>query len=161
LIAERGRLVRRVEAWDADAAHAFALACARRSAAVAAAVVRAAGNDDLANRLAAADDPAAILAAAVAALAVLDDEKQKAVVAFSADMAELITGNRPDTWLHTGTPVRAVQTPGAVAANAGFVAAHVAGFAATVAGADESIYATGFAAERAVQLDELARLAGL
>jgi hypothetical protein len=158
LIAERGRLTRRIDAWDAEAARAFALGCARRSAAHGAAVLRAAGHDEHADRLAAADDPDAILAAAVAALDVLDDEHEKAVVAFSADMAELIAGKRPDTWLNTGAPVRAAQTAGAVAANAGFVAAHVAGFAA---GGDESAYATGFAAERARQLEELARLAGL
>jgi hypothetical protein len=36
LAAPRGRLVRRVEGWDADAARSFSLACAERAAAIAA-----------------------------------------------------------------------------------------------------------------------------
>jgi hypothetical protein len=35
LVAPRGRLVRRVDAWNADAARSFSLACAERAAAIA------------------------------------------------------------------------------------------------------------------------------
>lgn len=161
LVAERGRLVRQVDAWNGEAAHAFALACALRSAGLAADRLRANAMSEAAERLEAAADVADIQLAAVEALDATADARSANLVAFAADMGALVSGNRPDAWLHSETAVDVLQTPGAVAANAGFVAAHIAGYAALAADRTEVAYTSAFAAERGRQLDDLARYTGL
>lgn len=151
LVAERGRLIRQVEAWDAAAACAFADDCALRAGEVAAAALRRAGLEEQADSLARADGLSSVQEAAVAALAATKDAGVTEVVAFAADMVSLVGGSRPDAWGIPPTTATVVQSPGAVAANAGFVAAHAAGRAAVAAGSDED-YDAGFAAERARQL---------
>lgn len=152
LVAERGRLIQRVESWDEDAARSFADACARRSAGFAAEALRSAGLADDARSLELTADLPAVQRAAMDALDAVDDAAVAAVVAFAADMVSLVAGSRPDAW---GPPIgttTVVQTAGAIAANAAFVAAHAAGRAAVAASSDERAYEGGFAAERAWQL---------
>lgn len=158
LVAERGRLVRRLDAWDADAARSFADACSLRSAGFAADALRSAGLGDEASRLERARELPEVQRAAIAALDATNDAGVAEVVAFAADMVSLVGGGRPDSW---GAPVvtaPVVQTPGAVAANAAFVAAHAAGRAAVAAFSDERAYGAGFAAERAWQLAQFEAL---
>ena len=154
LVAQRGRLVRRVEQWDEAAARSFAAACAGRSAGFAADALRRTGLAAEAERIEQADAPAAAQEAAVVAIGATTDPAVAEVLAFAADMVALVGGSRPDAWgeqVATGV----TQTPGAVAANAAFVSAHAAGRAAVAASADEGSYAAGFAAERAWQLAQL------
>lgn len=157
-VAERGRLVRRVEGWDADAARAFADACARRSAAFAAEALRRAGLQHEAEQLEEADGLPAVQAAAVDALGATTDAGVSEVVAFAADLVSLVGGSRPDSWGAPVLTVPEVQTPGAVAANAAFVSAHAAGRAAVAASSEESAYAQGFASERSWQLARLGEM---
>jgi hypothetical protein len=161
VIAERGRLVRRVPDWDEEAARAFALGCVESTAAVAAKALHDAGLEDAAQRLDAAEGLGAIQGAAVAALEHATEPALVTLVAFTADIAALVSGNRPDAWQHAGGSGQAVQTAGAVAANAGFVAAHIAGRAAVRSAGDENAYGDGFTAERGRQLTEFRRLVGL
>jgi hypothetical protein len=157
LVAQRGRLVRRIEQWDDAAARSFAAACAERAAGFAAAALRRAGLAEEAARVEQAGELSAARDAAAAAIQATRDLAVIEVLAFAADMVSLVEGSRPDTW---GQPlVTAVaQTPGAVAANAAFVGAHAAGRAAVAASANESAYGPGFAAERAWQLDQFASI---
>ena len=154
LVAERGRLVRRVEQWDDAAARSFAAACAGRTAGFAADALRRAGLAPEAERIEQAGAPSEAQEAAVAAIGATTDTAVVEVLAFAADMVSLVGGNRPDTWGEEAATT-VTQTPGAVAANAAFVSAHAAGRAAVAATADESSYGPGFAAERAWQLARL------
>ena len=158
LVAERGRLVRRIESWDEGAAQSFADDCASRSGAIAAKALRDAGLADEARRLEHATDLVEVQEAAVAALAAVGASEVTDIVAFAADMVSLVGGNRPDTWIHTGATVRTAQSSGAIAANAAFVAAHVAGRAAVTRTSSESAYGKGFHEERAWQLARLNEL---
>lgn len=151
LVAERGRLVRQIEGWDASAAGAFADACARRAAAFAAEALRRAGLGQEAENVEHAEGLPAVQAAAVAAISATSDAGVSEVAAFAADLVSLVGGSRPDTWGAPALTVPVEQSPGAVAANAGFVTAHAAGRAAVAAAADESAYGAGFASERAWQ----------
>lgn len=159
LVAERGRLVRRIEEWDEAAAHSFADACAVRSAGYAAAALRRAGLPEEAAQLEEAGELPAVQQAAIAALAATSDAAVTEVVAFAADLVSLVGGSRPDTW---GEPavvtVPVAQSAGAVAANAAFVSAHAAGRAAVVESSDEDSYGAGYAAERAWQLARFGEL---
>ena len=161
LVAERGRLVRRVEDWNDTAARAFADACAKRSGTLAAEALRHAGLNDSAERFEQATDLEAIQEAAVGALERTTGGGVTEVVAFAADLVSLAGGNRPDMWLHTGATVRIAQRPAATAANAAYVAAHVAGRAAVARSLDEDSYEAGFQAERAWQLARVGQVLSL
>lgn len=156
LVAQRGRLLQRIDGWNGESAHAFARGCALRSASLAAAALDSEGMSAAAHRLESASDVAGIQLAAVEALSATSAAELTNLVAFAADLGALVSGNRPDTWLHGAAPAQVVQTPGAVAANAGFVGAHIAGYAALAAGGTEDAYAAAFARERARQLAEFA-----
>ena len=156
VVAERGRLLRRVDEWDAAAAAAFADACAWRARGVAVRALRHDGADAEADRLAAVDDH--IDMQIVAALASRRPEGASATAtAFAADAVALARGQRPETWdlaVALAEPAPA-QTPAATAANLAFVVAHTAGAAAAAETGDEAAYANAFAAERAWQLEWL------
>lgn len=158
VVAERGRLIRRVEAWDANAARSFSEECALRSAGFAAQALRSVGLAGKASDLERADELPAVRRTAVAALDETDDAAVTEVVALAADMVSLVGGGRPDSWVAPVVTPPVAQTPGAVAANAAFVAAHAAGRAAVAASSDERAYGTGFAAERAWQLAQFEAL---
>jgi hypothetical protein len=157
VVAERGRLVRRVEQWDGAAAWAFADACALRSAGFAADALRRASLPDAAARIDRAGGLPAAQDAAARALGETSDPAVAEVVAFAADMVSLAGGDRPDAWRLKVTS-HIPQSPGAIAANAAFVAAHAAGRAAVAESSDEGSYAAGFAAEREWQLARFAEL---
>jgi hypothetical protein len=160
LVAERGRLVRRVERWDDAAARAFAHACALRSAGFAAAALRRAALPGTADRIESARGLAAVREAAVAALGETGDAAVTEVVAFAADLVSLVGGGRPDQWGETPIKTGVPQSPGAIAANAAYVSAHAAGRAAVAESSDESTYEPGFAAERKWQLAGFRELVG-
>lgn len=161
LVAKRGRLVRRVEEWNEASARSFSDACAHRSAGFAARALRQAGLSQDAERVEAAGDLSAVQNAVAAALPATSDPAVSEVVAFAADMVSLVSGGRPDTWGEPVSSLPAVQTPGAVAANAAFVTAHAAGRAAVAAASDETSYGAGFSSERAWQLAWLRENLGL
>ena len=163
VVGERGRLVRRLEAWDALAAAALADECAWRARTIAVRALRRDGAAAEADRLETVDD--LVDMQILAALASRRPEASSAIAAgFAADAVALARGQRPDTWdlaVALAEPAPA-QTPAATAANLTFVLAHVAGLDAVAETGDEAAYASGFAAERAWQvrwLTERLRLA--
>ena len=152
LVAEQGRLVRRVEQWDEPAARSFSEVCARRSAGFAAQALRGAGLPEEADRVEQAGELSAMQEAAIAALQRTSDAGVSEALAFAADLVSLVGGSRPDAWGQpAGAASTVTQSAGAVAANAAFVAAHAAGRVA-VAASDEAAYGVGFASERTWQL---------
>lgn len=159
VVAERGRLVRRIAAWDADLAHEFADECARRAAGIAVAALRRVGQFAAADGLAEAENRAEVENAAASALVATRDAGVTDAVEFAADLASLVSGSRPDAWRHPAGEMTIKQSAGATAANAAFVAAHAVGRASVAEHGDQA-YDDAFAAERAAQLEWLsARLA--
>lgn len=143
VIAERGRLVRFVAAWDAETAQAFADACARRARAHARNALLQSGLSDDARRV--------VEEAALRDLALETDGAAAEIVGFAADAASLAAGHRPEAWRSSGGLPAVAQSPGATAANLAFVVAHVAGRERAAAQGDDA-YDAAFAAERAWQL---------
>lgn len=162
VVAERGRLDRRVDAWDAAAAQAFADDCAWRARGYAVAALRRTGLTPAAEELVAAVE---LDEAQATAASILERAAGPAaeLAGFAADAVSLSRGERPESW-RAGTQLLPVAAPSAaaVAANLGFVVAHAAGReAATAAGGARSAYDRGFAAEREQQLRWLAERLGL
>ncbi|MBW3593287.1 MAG: hypothetical protein KY396_06310 [Actinobacteria bacterium] len=153
LIAESGRLLTRVEGWDARAATEFAEACAWRSRDYALRALRRVGLTDEANRLVEAASLGEMQAAAASA-ARTSGGAARELTGFAADTVSLTHGERPDAWAAPSRPrLRAPeQTPGAVAANLAHVVAHAAGREAVAAG---RTYEQGYDEERAWQLEWL------
>jgi hypothetical protein len=150
VVARRGRLLRRVEAWTPDAARAFAEACLWRTRDRVVDSLRAHGLPRQAAALGGAAGLYSVQADALAAAAGVEGSSRDLLV-HVADGVELIHGGRPDRY--RGHPAAAAApTPGAVAANLGFVTAHVAGLVAGGALGAAEAYAGGFAAERLEQL---------
>ncbi len=138
LVADRGRLVERVEAWDAALMAEFAEACALR-ARDAALTVLAAGSP--AHAALAGCATAEELAAACAQLTGLDAREERAA------------GYAGDTARHVLGAIAAPSTAPTHAAVNGFIASHAAAFA------EDDLEAVG--RERAWQADWLARRLGL
>lgn len=141
MLAEEGRLVRRVDTWDRDAALTFARTCSQRAQGFAVEALRSAVRVDDAATLEGASDFDAIREAA-ALIMRRGSSDDGGAVAFAADAAALVRGARPEA---ERIPVEGdgSATPGAIAANLAYVTAHVAG---CVAGPPE-----GTAYERAVE----------
>ena len=153
LVAARGRLVRRVEAWDEAAARDFADACAWRTRKHALSALRRIGLTEEAERLVAAAELTEMQA--VAGQATVARESPAAeLTALAADSVSLARGRRPEAWRADPATLGAApaQTPGGVAANLGFVVAHTAGREAVAEAGTEDAYGGGFAEERAWQL---------
>jgi hypothetical protein len=154
VIAERGRLLRRIAEWNDAAAAAFADDCAWRARNAAVRALRHDGAAAEADRLDAVED--LIDMQIVAALASRRPEAASATAAaFVADAVALARGQRPETWdlaVALAEPAPA-QTPAATAANLAFVVAHAAAAAALAETGDDTAYAKAFAAERAWQLE--------
>ena len=151
VLARRGRLVRRVDAWDGITALAFAESCVRRMHYQAVSALELVGRAEDAARLARVRglDEIQTLVLELGGAETAPDE----LLALLADAVELIRGGRPDAYraeLGSGAP-----TPGAIAANLGFVVAHAFGRAAVEAAGDDEAYAVAFGAERARQRDWL------
>lgn len=162
LVAQRGRLLRRVDAWDGAAAHEFADVCVWRARDHALSSLRRVGLTDEAQRLVGAVELGELQAGAVSAFERSDGAAAE-LSGFAADAVSLAQGRRPGMWDTEGpaTLQEPVQTPGAIAANLGFVVAHVAGREAVAATGSEAAYGGGLAAERQWQLGWLAERLGI
>jgi hypothetical protein len=151
VVAERGRLLRRIETWNEQTAQDFADACAWRSRTHTLTALRRAGVTDGAQRLAEATDLEEMQLAAVEFTADGNDPIAREVAAFSADVVSIAGGNRPESWAAIDPPPPGSQTAATNAANVGFVAAHAAG---RVAETPEG-YPAAFASEQAWQTNWL------
>jgi len=162
LVAERGRLLKRIAEWDGATAQEFADACTWRSRDYALSSLRRVGLTAEAERLLAAVELGELQAGAVSAY-----ERSSGSAAelsgFAADAVALAAGRRPEMWdtARPSTLREPVQTPGAIAANLAFVVAHAAGREAVAAASSEAAYDAGFRAEREWQLGWLSERLGL
>jgi hypothetical protein len=160
LVAERGRLTRRVETWNDETATAFGEACAWRSRDLALLELRRLELTAEATQLLDSLTLPDLQAAAVASVGERPPAETEAA-AFAADAVSLAGGRRPDAWRDQSTAASGIsQSPGATAANLAFVVAHAAGRAA-IATEGDTAYAAAFEAERAWQLAWLAERLGL
>ena len=164
LVADRGRLLRRIHEWNAVTAQQFADACAWRARTYALASLRRVGLTVEAQRLVDAVDLGEVQASAAAA-ATRNDGPAAELSAFAADAVSLARGRRPAAW--DGETASAISEPlpppAAIAANLAFVVADIAGREALAAEGTEGAYDAAYAAERRWQLawlDERLRLTG-
>lgn len=162
VVAERGRLVRRVDAWDAGCAEAFAVDCTWRARAITVRALRRDGAASDADGLEAAAEliDMQILAARASTR---PDATSAAVAGYAADAVAIALGRRPDEWqlavaLAEPAPEK---SPSAVASNVAWVVAHIAALDLIAETGDDAAYASGFAAERAWQLRWLKERLGL
>jgi hypothetical protein len=161
IVAQRGRLLARVTAWDEATAQEFADACAWRARTFVFRGLRRLGLTEEAERLSATPELAELQTAAVAAVEGTDGAAAE-LAAFAADTVSLVQGRRPEMWdadAHPGLH-EPERTPGAIAANLAFVVAQAAGREAAAAGS-EADYGPGFEAERDWQLAWLTAQLGL
>lgn len=161
IVAQRGRLLGRIAAWNDRTAQEFADACAWRAREFALRALRRLGLTEEAERLVTAAELAEMQTAAVAAVERSDGAAAE-LSGFAADAVSLARGQRPEMWdpdVHPGLH-EPEQTPGAIAANLAFVVAHAAGREAVAAGADAD-YDNAFEAEREWQLAWLTERLGL
>jgi hypothetical protein len=152
IVAQRGRLLSRVSAWNDTTAQEFTEACAWRARGFAFRALRSLGLTEEAERLVATAELEEMQTAAVAAFERTDGGAAE-LAAFAADTVSLARGRRPEMWdadAHPGLH-EPEQTPGAIAANLAFVVANTAGREAVTEGAGAD-YEDGFEAEREWQL---------
>lgn len=146
IIAEEGRLVRKIDGWDPETARSFAEECALRARAAAVETLRSAGKDDEAVALESVSDLDSIAGSARAIVRAGAPESTS--VSFAADAAALARGARPE-----GTPEETgsfgAPSPGAIAANLAYVGSHIAGCVAGAPGTTE--YEAAAERERAWQ----------
>jgi hypothetical protein len=158
LVAERGRLLERVEAWNETSARDFAGACAARGREHVAAALRAEGYDDEARELDALDVEGYLTTAP--GLAARLPAEIEGLVLMAADTTALAEGRRlearePELRSHLEAVAAGGATHGAVAANVAFIVAN------STAGLHPEGYEAGFASERAWQLERLVERLGL
>jgi hypothetical protein len=158
LVAERGRLLERVAAWNETSARDFARACAARGREHVAEALRAEGEDDEAQELEGLDVEAYVTTAA--RLAARLPAEIGGLVLVAADTTALAEGRRlevrePELRSHVEAVAAGGATHGAVAANVAFIVAR------STAGLHPEGYEAGFAAERAWQLERLVEQLGL
>lgn len=163
LVAERGRLVRRVDAWTPEAARALTHLCAQRGQQLAVRALQHAGFDEEADSVAAADGLLDVHARALVSSEAVPDGPVSLITAFAADVVNLARGRRPDaSALAMTDDMRAPrQSDAATAANLAYVTAHVAGLERSGEQPDDGAYDAGFADERARQLAWLVDRLGL
>jgi hypothetical protein len=158
LVAERGRLLERVAAWNESAARDFAGACAARGREHVVEALRAEGYDDEARELEGLDvDGFVTTAPGVAARL---PAEIAGLVLMAADTTALAEGRQledrePQLRSHLEAVAAGDATHGAIAANVAFIVAH------STAGLHPEGYEAGFAAERAWQLERLVDRLGL
>lgn len=162
LLAQRGRLLRRVDAWTPEAAQELTDDCARRGQALAVLALRRAGHDEEAESLAAADGLLDMHARALVWSAARPGPAAL-VTAFAADAASLARGRRPEApaLLMAEDADLPKQSSAATAANLAYVTAHVAGLERAGEHPDDGAYDAGFADERKRQLGWLVDRLGL
>ena len=153
LVARRGRLVRKVQAWDEGAMREFRESCIWRARDLALESLRRAGRERECAALEAADGLDSLQA-----VAVVEAQSAEGAVAdtlvYLADVVQVSRGGWFETYVgHPGAG--ATATPGAIAANIGFVVAIAAGGAAADAAGDPSAFDDGWDAERGRQLSWL------
>jgi hypothetical protein len=158
LVAERGRLLERVAAWNESAARDFARACAARGREHVVEALRAEGHDDEAGELGGLDAEGFVTTAP--GLAARLPTEVAGLLLMAADTTALAEGRRlearePQLRSHLEAVAAGGATPGAVAANVAFVVAH------STASLHPDGYEAGFAAERAWQLERLVEPLGL
>ena len=150
LVARRGRLLRRVRAWDDGAMREFRESCIWRARDLAVESLQRAGREREAAALGAAGALDSLQAVAVVEAETAEGAVEDALV-YLADVVQVSRGG----WFETydGHPgAGATPTPGAIAANIGFVVAMAAGGAAADAAADPGAFDDGWDAERGRQL---------
>jgi hypothetical protein len=143
VVAQRARLVRRVEAWDEQAMREFIEGTIRRLRDLIVSGLELHARDG--RELALATELDDIQQAAVALARA--ETRYADVLALLADIVALARGARPEQYeavSHGGDS----PTLGAIAANIAFVAAHASGRCAVAASDDEASYDAGFAEER-------------
>jgi hypothetical protein len=158
LIAERGRLLERVEAWNETAARDFARACAARGREHVVEALRVEGYEDEARELGGLDVEGFV--ATAPGLAARLPAEIAGLVLMAADTTALAEGRRledrePQLRSHIEAVADGGATHGALAANVAFIVAH------STAGLRPDGYEAGFAAERAWQLERLVERLGL
>jgi hypothetical protein len=158
LVAERGRLLERVQAWNEASAYEFARACAARGRELVVEALRGEGHEQEAQELDGLD-AASFATTAPKVVAGLPQEVAGLVV-MAADTTALAEGRDPADRVsqlrsHLEAVAESRSTYGATAANVAFVVSH------STAGLHPDGHEAGFAAERALQLDRLLGLLGL
>jgi hypothetical protein len=158
LVAERGRLLERVTAWNESAACDFARACAARGREHVVEALQVEGHDDEARELGGLDSEGYVTTAP--GLAAQLPAEIAGLVLMAADTTAMAEGLRlearePELRSHLEAVAGSGPTHGAVAANVAFV---VAGSTAALHPAGHE---AGFAAERAWQLEHLVERLGL
>jgi hypothetical protein len=158
LVADRGRLLERVAAWNETTARDFARACAARGREHVTEALRTAGYGDEARELGSLDVEGYVTAAP--GLAARLPTELAGLVLIAADTTALADGRRlearePELRSHLEAVAAGGATHGALAANVAFIVAH------SMAGLHPEGYEAGFAAERAWQLERLVEALGL
>ncbi len=148
VVAQRARLVRRVEAWDEPAMREFIerTIWRLRDLIVLGLELHARDARDLACASELDDVQQAAVALARAGTRYAD------VLVLLADIVALARGARPEQY-EVSSHEDDLPTPGAIAANIAFVAAHASGRCAVTASDDEASYDAGFAEERKRQAE--------
>ncbi|HET6643835.1 MAG TPA: hypothetical protein VFG93_11210 [Gaiellaceae bacterium] len=158
VVAERGRLVERVTAWNDPSARDFARACAARGREHVVEALRVEGYDDEARELGDLDVEGWVTNAP--GLAARLPVEIAGLVLVAADTTALADGRRvkargPELRSHLEAVAAGDATHGALAANVAFIVAH------STAGLHPDGREAGFAAERAWQLERLVEQLGL
>jgi hypothetical protein len=158
LVAERGRLVERVAAWNETSARDFARACAARGREHVVEALRVEGYDDEGRDLGGLDVEGFVTTAP--GLAARLPAEIAGLVLMAADTTALAEGRQlearaPQLRSHIEAVAAGDATHGAVAANVAFIVAH------STAGLHPEGYEAGFTAERAWQLERLVEPLGL
>jgi hypothetical protein len=150
LVARRGRLLRRLRAWDELAAREFGESCIWRARDLAAESLQRAGLEPERAALRAAEGLGSLQALAADEAWSATGAAADALV-FLADAVQVSRGGWFETYVdHPGSG--AAVTPGAIAANIGFVVATAAGTVAAEAAGRPDAFDDGWDAERARQL---------
>ncbi len=150
LVARRGRLLRRIRAWDENAAREFGESCIWRARDLAADSLERAGLERERTALRTASELGALQALAADGAQNATGAAADALV-YLADVVQVSRGGWFETYVgHPGAG--ATATPGAIASNIGFVVATAAGSAAADAAGRPDAFDDGWDAERGRQL---------
>jgi hypothetical protein len=158
LVAERGRLLGRVRAWNEVGAYDFARSCAARGRELVREALRVEGHEEDAEELEGLD--ATSFATTAPGIAARLPTEAAGFLVMAADTTALAEGCRlgerdPRLRSHLEAVAESRPTYGAIAANVAFVVSH------STASLHPDGYVSGFAAERAWQLDRLLDRLGL
>ena len=163
LVAERCRLLARVQAWNEVSAYEFARTCAKRGRGLVVEALRTGGHEQEAREVDGLD--ATSFVATAPGIAARLPREPAGLVMMTADTTALAEGpsrsearlpeREPQLRSHLEAVAATGSTYGAIAANVAFVIAR------SIASLHPDGYESGFAAERAWQLDRLLDQLGL